>query len=135
MPEALEISRPEGESEADKLKLDIKVKNNPELKINITKVDEEDNTIVIPGVSFEVTARINKDSLNEEERNKLTINTSTLTEENYLSEVLDRLKIDREDVENLRKNIGIQNVIEELKNSNNLTPAEEEEINTQLMIT
>ena len=132
MPEALEISRPEGESEADKLKLNIKVKNNPELKINITKVDEEDNTIVIPGVSFEVTARIDKNSLNEEERNKLTINTSTLTEENYLSEVLDRLKIDREDVENLRKNIGINNVIEELKNSNNLTPAQEEEINTQL---
>lgn len=129
------VVRPEVFDPEDNFKLNIKIKSNPELKVNITKVDEEDNTILIPNVSFEVTARILKDNLAEfstEDQDKLTLNTSTLTEENYLAQVLDRLKIDREDVESLRKSIGVKNVIEELKNSNNLTAAEEDEINSQL---
>lgn len=127
-----EVSMPEQSSEADKLKLNIKLKSNPQLKINITKVDEEDSTIVLPNVDFEVTARIEKDNLanyTEEEIGKLTLNTTQLTEEEYLSQVLDRLKIDPEIVDEIKQNIGIEKIIQSLKDNNNLTAEEEDEIN------
>ncbi len=133
--DVIEIIKPEISEPEDNFKLNIKIKSNLELKINITKVDEEDSSIVIPGVNFELTARIVKDNLQEyteEEQEKIILNTSEQTEEYYLSEVLDRLKIDREEVENLRKNIGISNIINELKNNNNLSAEEEDQINTQL---
>ncbi len=130
--DVIEITRPEIVEPEDNFKLNIKIKSNPELKINITKVDEEDETVVIPGVNFELTAKILKDNLSEEEQQKLTLNTSGQTEEYYLSEVLDRLQITREEVEAIKKNIGIANIIEELKNNGNLSTEEEDEINLQL---
>lgn len=130
--DVLEITRPEISTPEDNFKLNIKIKSNPELKVNITKVDEEDESILIPGVNFELTARILKDNLSSEEQEKLTLNTSEQTEEYYLSEVLDRLQITREEVEAIKKNIGIANIIEELKNNGNLSTEEEEEINLQL---
>lgn len=132
--DAIEITKPEPITEADKLKLNITIKNNPKLKVAITKVDEEDENILIPNVNFELTARITKENLNgytEEEIQKLTLNTSTLTEEDYLSQVIDRLKINDDEVEEIKKSIALQNLITELKNNNNLTAQEEEEINNQ----
>lgn len=128
------IDTPKVEPE-DNVKLHLKIKSNPELKVNITKVDEEDTSVLLPNVSFELTARIEKDKLSEyteEEKNMLTLNTTILSEEEYLAIVLDRLKIDREDVENLRKTKGIANIIDELKNNNNLSAEEEDSINSQI---
>lgn len=126
---------PEQNTDQDKFRLDIQIKSNPQLKVNITKVDEEDNNILIPRVEFELTARIVKDNMQEyssEELEKLTLNTSQLTEENYLSQVIDRLKIYREDVEQIKQTIVIENLINELKNNNKLSAEEEEEISSQV---
>lgn len=133
--DVLEIIVPTISTVEDNFKLRLKIKSNPELKINITKVDSEDTSIVIPNVSFELTARIVKDNLSEfsaEDISKLTLNTAELSEEDYLAQVLDLLKVDREEVENLRKNIGIKNTIKELKDSGKLTAEEEEDINAQI---
>lgn len=126
---------PEQNTDADKFKVDIKIENNPQLSINITKVDEEDTSLLLPRVEFELTARIVKDNLSEysaEDIEQLTLNSAELTEENYLSQVIDRLKINREDVEQIRQDIGIENLIKELKDNNNLTAEEEDEISTQV---
>ena len=119
----------------DNFKINLQIKNNPELGITITKVDEEDDAVLLPRVDFELTARISKDNLSEyseEEIQKLTLNSAQLTEENYLSQVIDRLKVNREDVEEMKKEIAIENTITELKNNNNLTAEEEDEIRAQV---
>lgn len=133
--DVLEVTRPEIVDPEDNFKVNLKIKSNPELKVNITKVDEEDNSILIPNVSFELTSRIEQNNLsefNDEEKGLLTLDTSELSEEQYLSLVLDRLKIDKEDVEALRKTIGISNIVNELKENGNLTAEEEDSINSQL---
>ncbi len=132
--DVVEVSLPEQLTSADKFKVNIKIKNNPELKLTITKVDEEDENILIPKVDFEITARIIKDNLSEyteSEIGDLTLKTSELTEEDYLLQVIDRLKINREDIEDLKQTVAIQNFIEELKNDNKLSAEEEDQINEQ----
>lgn len=115
----------------DKFKVNIQIKSNPELAIAINKVDKDTNEPVAK-VDFEITARISKEKLTEEEIEKLTLNTSEITEEQYLSQVLDRLKIDIEDVEIIRQNIGLNKLIADLKANNKLTVEEEDEINSSV---
>lgn len=114
----------------DKFKVDVEILSNPELAINITKVDGEDGTL-LSKVDFEITARIEKENLSnfsEEIQNKIILNSSDLTEEQYLSQVLDRLKINIEDVQTIKQDIGIKNLINDLKEKGNLTAEEEDNI-------
>lgn len=116
----------------DKFKVNIQIKSNPELAIAINKVDKDSNEPVAK-VDFEITARITKDNLlnySEEDIEKLTLNTSEITEEEYLSQVLDRLKVDPEDVETMKENLGLAKLINTLKENDNLTTEEEDEINS-----
>ena len=119
----------------DNFRINLVIKNNPELALTITKVDQDDPTILIPKVDFELTARIVKDNLgeySEEEIEKLTLNSAELTEESYLSQVIDRLKIDREDVEQIKTDIALEELITELREDGNLTDEEEDEIRAQV---
>ncbi len=61
--DVLEVTAPTINDPEDNFKLYLKFKSNPELKLNILKVDEEDNNIVIPKVNFKITSRILKDNL------------------------------------------------------------------------
>ena len=115
----------------DKFKVNVQIKSNPELAITINKVDT-DTGEALGKVDFEVTARIAKSNLanyTEDEIKLLTLNTKDVTEEEYLSQVLDRLKINPEDVETIKQDIGIQNLINELKATGKLTADEEDQIN------
>jgi hypothetical protein len=119
---------------ADHFKIYVTILSNPELTINLTKVDEEDETIKLSNVSFEITARITKGNLanyTENQINLLKLNQATLTEEEYLSEVIERLKISTDDVETLKQDIAITKLVKELKSAGKITTSQEEEISAQ----
>lgn len=123
---------PTQDTPENKFKVNVKVISNPELAINISKVSTEDYTTPVPNVDFEITARIAKENLSsysEEIQNKITLNSSEITEEQYLSQVLDRLKIDPEDVDLIKQTLGLENLINDLKNDGELSEQEEDEIN------
>ena len=125
------VSLPGLTNPLDCLKVDVTIKSNPQLAITINKVDEETGA-VLNGVDFEVIARIEKQNIQnytEEEIEKITLNTSTLTEESYLEEVFDRIKVTKEQVENIKEEIGLNKIINTLKENNNLTTEEENEVN------
>lgn len=125
------ISLPGLTNPLDCLKVDVTIKSNPQLAITINKVDEETGA-VLNGVDFEVIARIEKQNIQnytEEEIEKITLNTSTLTEESYLEEVFDRIKVTKEQVENIKEEIGLNKIINTLKENNNLTTEEENIVN------
>ena len=125
------VSIPAYNEITDKFKVNVQIKSNPELAITINKVDT-DTGDALGKVDFEVTARIAKSNLanyTEDEIKLLTLNTKDVTEEEYLSQVLDRLKINPEDVATIKQDIGIQNLINELKATGKLTADEENQIN------
>ena len=122
-------------TDEDKFKVNVEIQSNPQLAININKVDEETGKAV-PRVDFELTARIKENNLSnysDEEKKYLTLNTATLTEENYLSQVIDRLKINPEDVELIKQDLGIEKLLQELKDAGNLSADEENEIRNEIV--
>lgn len=114
----------------DNFKINIKIQNNLLEKLNIHKVDKVSKD-PIAKVDFEVTARIRKDDLSnytDEEQKKLILDTVQLTDDQYLGEVIDRLKINQETVFDMKKDIVVEQYVEALKNSGNLTEEEEQKV-------
>lgn len=130
----LTISLPGTQNATDKLKLNIQIASNPKVSLKINKI-EDGTTTTISGVSFSITARINKNNLSnytEDEIKALTLNTAELTEEQYLSEVIDRLKIREEKIQTIKEDIVIDNIIASLKTAGNLTQDQENDVNLQI---
>lgn len=123
------LSLPGTTTYADSRKVNVQIESNKELAIKVHKqeiVNNSKETLKEP-VTFEVTARIEKSNLsnyNEEKLNKIMLSTTELTEEQYLQEVLDRLKITNDQIEEIKQNIGL----EKIKQSCNLTPEEEDQV-------
>lgn len=120
------------ENPSNNLKVNVTIESNPQLNIVINKIDEETGE-TLGKVDFEVTARIEKQNLSnytEDEINKITMDTSTLTEEDYLAEALYRINIPKENVETMKETIGLGKIIDNLKQNNNLSNEEEEEVNS-----
>lgn len=117
-------------SYADSLKVNVEIKSNPELAISINKIDNK-TSLPVQGVDFEVIAQIKKDELNnydEEKLNKIMKDTTQLTEEQYLEEALYRLKQTKDDIQGIKQTIAIDKIVKNLKNNNNLTVEQENEI-------
>ncbi|MCI8362321.1 MAG: hypothetical protein HFJ41_04190 [Clostridia bacterium] len=111
-------SIPTQNAQEDKFKVDIKILSNPKLAITINKIDEESNQ-PLEKVDFEITARIEKENLanfTEEIRNKIILDSAEITEEEYLSQLFDRLKINPETIQNSKRDIAVYNTYNELTN-------------------
>ena len=116
----------------DNFKINVKIQNNLLEKINIHKVDKVSND-PIGNVDFEVTARIRKDDLSnytDEDKQKLLLNTAELTDDEYLGEVIDRLKINQETIFDMKKEIAVEQYIEALKDADNITDEEEQQVSS-----
>lgn len=124
------VSLPTTGDPVDSLKVNVTIQSNPQLNVIINKIDKETGS-PLERVDFEVIARIEKQNLsnyNEEEISKITMNTSTLTEENYLEEALYRTKITKENIETNKQEIGLNKIISSLKENNDLSSDEENKV-------
>lgn len=118
----------------DNFEVNVEIKSTKAVALNITKIDNETKT-PIGNVDFTVTARISEDELSnysEEEKSYIIMNSNTQTEEEYYEQVLDRLKYDPEDVENIKKDIAIQRLLNQLKQEDRLTSEQQEQVNSQV---
>ncbi len=101
----------------DLFRVDITIQSNVLEKLSIHKVDKEDSNIPLKDVDFEITARVLKDTLTgltEEDKNELIIGNGTMTDDDYLGEVIERLKINQDDVLEIRKEIVVEEYLNEL---------------------
>lgn len=108
----------------DLFRVDITIQSNVLEKLSIHKVDKDDPSIVLKDVDFEVTARVSKNSISgytEEELNELIIDNGTMSNDDYLGEVIERLKINSDDILEIRKEIVVEEFIKELQNANSIT--------------
>lgn len=118
----------------DNFEVDVEIKSTKAVALNITKIDDETKTS-IEKVDFTVTARIPEDELSnysDEEKSYIIMNSSIQTEEEHYEQVLDRLKYDPEDVENIKKDIAIEALIKQLKQDNKLSEEQIEQVNSQV---
>lgn len=118
----------------DNFEVNVEIESTKAVALNITKIDNE-TKVPIGNVDFEVTARISEDELknySEEEKNYIIMNSTSQTEEEYYEQVLDRLKYDPEDVENIKKDIAIERLLNQLKQENKLTSEQQEQLNSQV---